>query len=678
MGLQVDASNACIPITSNLIATTPPLPSTVRGEPVRLDGQPGRINANNPILVYPSNRLVIVRFLSGETTDSNHKLKAFVYRGHTAQVTCAKFSPSGCYVASADIRGKLRVWSYDNEEHLCKLDLSSAMAGPIRDISWDGDSKRICIVGDGSKTDASSLCTRVIQFDTGVKNGDLAQHARNRASSCSFKPNRPMRIVTAGSEDSSCLFNAGPPFTRVLDGKPAEACHVRGAVHCVRYNNAGTVIASVGTDKSVCFYDGKTMELLNQMQNVHDGSIYSCSWSSNDELLLTCSADGTAKLISSNTFEVIHTWDVISLTTGKTLDVKQAIGGLQMGCAFIHGNIPVSVSLNGVITLLPMPNCSSSVSIDTIIPQTKCLVGHRSTISSLAIDYDRDTMYTSDSDGTICKWDINTATALENLQREHDSYDDTLMNKVHYGAIAGMTFVQGSLFSVGWDDKLRITKESCAIKEIVLGAQPITIVTGTNVVVISTVDGLIITQENATFSKIIPITYQALSLCVTPDDSMLFAGGDDCKIHIYKINGESIQEVNILTDCHTNPIHSLQLSNDGTKLASGDIRDVCIWDMTTYTPIIGRSRWCFHQQKITSLSWSNDDSVLASGSSDDSIYFWSVSKPLTRVHYPFSHRGGITEIKFLKKSERFILVSVGADGCVNQWDVTDNVLAKFR
>ena len=91
------------------------------------------------MLLYCSGRLVVVRDL-----DKEKKVQAFVYRGHAATVTAARFAPSGCYVASADARGKLRVWSYDNQEHLCKLDLT-ALSGPIRDISWDMDSKRVSL-----------------------------------------------------------------------------------------------------------------------------------------------------------------------------------------------------------------------------------------------------------------------------------------------------------------------------------------------------------------------------------------------------------------------------------------------------------------------------------------------------------------------------------------------------
>ena len=94
MGTQVDASNSCIPPTCNLTALTPPLPTATRGAPVYLDGKTGRINSDRPVIVYGSGRLVIVRELScdglgGVQQDKGGKnaVKAFVYRGHTAQVS---------------------------------------------------------------------------------------------------------------------------------------------------------------------------------------------------------------------------------------------------------------------------------------------------------------------------------------------------------------------------------------------------------------------------------------------------------------------------------------------------------------------------------------------------------------------------------------------------------------
>ena len=695
MGLSVDASNACIPPhpASKLTAQTPPLPKTERGIPLLVDGTGGRINSNRPLIVYPSGRLVVIRELSTSTSPStssdsnnnnNNKIKSFVYRGHTAQVTVAKFSPSGCYVASADTRGKLRVWSYDNEEHLCKLDLSSALSGPIRDLSWDFESKRLVVVGEGSPTDPSSVCAKVIQWDTGVKVGDLGQHARNKASTCAFKPNRPMRIVTGGSDDFKCILNKGPPFARVppVDNVPAEVVHARGSVHCVRYNKDGSLIASVGTDKSVAIYDGKTMELIKKMDQVHDGSIYSCSWSDDGVHLLTCSADGTVKMVNVVTYDVVQTWNVASYlssdSSSSSSSKRVPMGGMMMGCTFVHGNVPIAVAMNGRICILPKSGSNSGSEQEEIQNYT----GHQGPISGMAVDHTSDTMYTCDSLGVVVKWQASTITAIENVQRNsgtEEGFDDTVMNKIHSGAITGVATADSLVYSIGWDDNLRISSGNRMVKKLKLEAQPNAISTGSELTAILTVKGLQLVKNGELFSNLIALPYEASSICISSDDSTIYVGGLDNNIHVYQVNGDAIDESHTLRETHSQPVYALALSNDGTKLASADTRDICVWNVEDeYAPIIGRSRWCFHQQRINTLAWSNDDSILASGANDDSIYFWSLKKKTTRVHYPHCHRGGVTALKFLKNQSGMVLVSVGNDACVNQWDVTDDVLKKFR
>jgi len=291
-------------------------------------------------------------------------------------------------------------------------------------------------------------------------------------------------------------------------------------------------------------------------------------------------------------------------------------------------------------------------------------------------------MYTGDSNGVICQWDTN-GNAIGNVQRDastEEGFDNSIMNKVHSGAITGMVCANdGSLLSIGWDDKLRMTNELSSSGGTKLEAQPNAIYKGSELVVIMTVNGLLLMRENQISSDLITLPYEATSICVSIDDSTVYVGGRDNNIHVYAVNDNNLDEIHSMTGAHAQPVYSLSLSNDGNMLASADTRDVCLWNVAEkHEPIIGRSRWCFHQQKIISLAWSNDDSILASGGNDDSIYMWSLKKKTTRVHYSFAHRGGVSCLEFLKsRNDRMVLVSVGNDGCVNQWDITDDVVTKF-
>lgn len=48
-----------------------------------------------------------------------------------------------------DTSGKVRVWSWDNPEHMTKLE-TAVFSGDVKDLDWDSESKKIIAVGDGA------------------------------------------------------------------------------------------------------------------------------------------------------------------------------------------------------------------------------------------------------------------------------------------------------------------------------------------------------------------------------------------------------------------------------------------------------------------------------------------------------------------------------------------------
>ncbi|KAI2499296.1 hypothetical protein MHU86_15216 [Fragilaria crotonensis] len=622
----VDASNSCIPLTSPLAHLSPPLPTTTRGEPTVLDGNPGRLNSDRPIIVYGSGRLVVVREL-GEEGSSNNDNKTFVYRGHMATVTCARFSPSGCYVASADVRGKLRVWSWDNDEHLCKLDLN-VLTGPIRCIAWDFESKRICFAGE--RSDASSDCVRVIQWDTGVTCGELAQHSRGRASSCDLKPNRPMRLVTGGMDDSRVYCNAGPPFKRVTDGVPTESVHVKGAVNGLRYSA-----------------DGRWWFRWVQTR----------PWQS----------DGTAKLLSAEPLEVVHTWDVVEFL-GASRGESVPIGAMVVGCTFAKNDIPVVVTINGEISLLPKPPLFT-----TGLDAYQKLTGHVAPIAGMAIDNTRGLVYTADTDGVLCQYSLATG---EPIQRFSSQGSTDLLGKMHGEAtISCLTVVAGgSVLTAGWDDAVRIIDSEGQVVErsIAMPAQPNAMATGTQLTAVVTVGGLVLIQNGDAVSPLNVLGYNALSVCVSSDDSTIYVGGEDCQIHVYRVSSSfALDEVHIIEGAHLKPVHALSLSNDATKLASADVRDVCVWDLSkAYSPIISKSRWCF----LHPTHYQFGLVTRRQGPCEWWCRRFNLPVEFDKAHEAHSLRIfasrwsygiGVLSGETVKGCGQ--LISVGADSCVNQW-----------
>ena len=219
-----------------------------------------------------------------------------------------------------------------------------------------------------------------------------------------------MRLVTAGRDDSKCLLHAGPPFklVPVQDHVPCQTAHSsKGAVTCVRYNAAGTLVASVGADKSIAIYDGLTMRLLHQELAAHYGTIYDVAWSRDDVSLLTASADGTCKLwqVAAETgkLQELQVYKPAEVQLGALLESGKVapVGGQQTGCGFLsssggnNNNIPVSVGLNGQMTIF-----------EPGVPPT-VITGHYAPIAALAVDWRRNLFYTGDTDGILCnRWFI--------------------------------------------------------------------------------------------------------------------------------------------------------------------------------------------------------------------------------------------------------------------------------
>lgn len=486
----MDASNACIPPKSPLHSLFPPLPTTVRGEPCSLDSFCFN-DTGSMTLLYSNGRLLIAREISIE--GAKKKVKAFVYRGHMAQVSCARFSPSGAYVASCDVRGNLRVWSYDNEEHLCKLNLSRAIAGPIRDVSWDEKSKKICIVGD---TAPGMPCCRLIQWNTGVTCGDLRPHVRNRVSSCSIRnigskkvPYKYYCVVTGGGEDHKLILS-----TYSLPTTESNDSHSRGAVHCVRFSHDGEKVVSVGADKSICLFslsDDGHLILMKKEEEAHCASIYTCDFNSDGSLLLTSSADGTMKVWDVDSLKLLHNFNVLSqqLPFAEESDrnsFKTHVGGIQIGCKFVS-NIALSVGYNGKIATLNTEAGNSAKKLEFIL-------GHQAPIAAMSLHSESALLFTGDTDGKILSWNLNSGICNE-ITMPIDR-NTNLLNKVHSGTITSMAYVKdlNMLVSTGWDDVIRVSKATdhdhplkTDTTPIKLDFQPSMIACGKELIVILTV-----------------------------------------------------------------------------------------------------------------------------------------------------------------------------------------------
>ena len=293
-----------------------PLPPVERGKSLVLSGDPKGKN-----FVYCSGNSVVIRDIVNPSI-------ADIYTEHSTKATVAKYAPSGFYIASADKSGKVRIWDTINKEHILKYEYQP-FAGEIRDLAWDGESKRIVVCGEGRQNFAAAFL-----WDSGSKCGNFTGLSKV-VTSCDIKAQRPFRAI-CGSDDATTVFYHGVPFKFEKSLKE----HTR-FVNCVRYNAAGTHFATVSSDGRIFVYDGKTGDLIKQMGDpAHKGGIYSCSWNAEGTRLLTASGDKTAKIFDIETSSVVN-----DFVMGKE------VGDQQLGCLWQNEHL-LSVGLNGFINYL--------------------------------------------------------------------------------------------------------------------------------------------------------------------------------------------------------------------------------------------------------------------------------------------------------------------------------------
>lgn len=232
------------------------LPRTSRGVPIVLGPDPKGKN-----ILYVNGNSVIIRDLQNPGI-------ADVYTQHSTLTTCAKYSPSGFYIASGDQYGRLRIWDTTNKEHILKTEYQP-LGGAIKDISWSPDNQRMVVAGEGRDSYG-----RVFLVETGSSVGEIIGHSKP-INSVDYRQARPFRIVTA-SEDNQVNFYEGPPFKFSL----SEQDHTR-FVNAVRFSPDGTHFATGGADGKCFLYDGKTGTLKYEIgtPTAHSGGIYGVSYS---------------------------------------------------------------------------------------------------------------------------------------------------------------------------------------------------------------------------------------------------------------------------------------------------------------------------------------------------------------------------------------------------------------
>eukprot|EP00055_Hartaetosiga_balthica_P006605 m.21022 g.21022 ORF g.21022 m.21022 type:complete len:597 (-) comp5318_c0_seq1:184-1974(-) len=589
-----------------LLETYLPVPDCKRGKKFNINGDP-----KGKYILYPHNRIIVAREIEDPT-------KGFVFTQHVAETTVAKFAPSGFYIASADVTGRVLIWDTTQEEHAVKYEYRP-LGGAILDLQWSPDSKRLVVCGDGGE-----LFCHAFLWDSGSSVGKMIGHTKV-ANSIDFRMERPFRSVSSSDDGKVCFYH-GPPFK--LDHKSSNHGNF---VNGVRFSPNGTFFASVAADGKVFLYDGKTGETITELKDgekAHSRGIYGLSWSSCGTKFMTSSADASVKVWNAETKEL-----------ETTFQFDDNVDNHQLGCLW-QGDHMISVSLNGNINYLDLANPSTP---------SRVITGHSKAITAIATSVDGGVAYTSSYDGNVCKFDLSTGVA--------SSVTNAFSNSVLSMAM-GPDGVTATTIS---DEFAFIPTDGTSFGDhSSIDSTPKGVSTGGDVTVVACVKSLQIVGGSS-----LEIDYEANCCAVKSDGSEVAVGGEDKKIHIYSISGGSFTEKKTIDT--TGAVNTLQYSPDSQWLASGDSdRFVHVYSAQDYSHKM--DSWRTHTARINSLSWSPDSRNIASGALDSAVMIWDMSKEMKKIKILRAHTGfNVTSVAWISPNT---ILTGGQDAVLRVFEIT--------
>ena len=139
-------------------------------------------------------------------------------------------------------------------------------------------------------------------------------------------------------------------------------------------------------------------------------------------------------------------------------------------------------------------------------------------------------------------------------------------------------------------------------------------------------------SETDTGNDLTPIftkhTQKIVALTISPASEFIATGSSDWTIEVWKVGTEPLKGMDLgdplwILRGHAGTVTAVAFSPNGKILASGSVdQRVRLWDLTTGLHLHTFSN---HTSKISAVAFVRDD-MLASGSSDGTVFIWNLDK----------------------------------------------------
>lgn len=223
------------------------------------------------------------------------------YTGHSKAVKSVAFSPEGIHLLSGSADETVKYWHKDQQEALWTF---SGHNRSVDAVAFSPDGQFILSGGEEQRA-------RVL--DISGKEVHSMSDRRSVVTSLAFSPDGKMALT--GTEYN--LINEWDLSDKDAKAKPRSFEAYRSSIHSVAFSRDKENICVGNWDHAVLF-QGKNGETIQSFRG-HTDKITAIAFSSDEQWMLTGSADKTAKLWAVDSGELISTFSGHSLTLTSVL-----------------------------------------------------------------------------------------------------------------------------------------------------------------------------------------------------------------------------------------------------------------------------------------------------------------------------------------------------------------------
>jgi WD40 repeat protein len=555
-------------------------------------------------------------------------------QGHSDGVESLAFSPDGRILASGSLDDTVRLWNLTDPAH--PLPLGGPLTGHTDAVSSVAFSPDGRILASGSLDDTVRLWNLTDPAHPLPLGAPLTGHT-DAVRGVAFSPDGHT-VASAGADQTVQLWNLADPVNPV----PLDPISETGAVWSVAFSPDGRTLASGGADNAVLLWDFSDPAHPGAPVGQLDGSAKTTrTGPTNTVTSVVFSPDGHT-LASASTDQTVRLWDVS--------DPSQA------------------VSLGGPLT------------------------GHTNTVSGAAFSPDGRTLLSGSLDTTVRLWNL-----------------DTVLSSAPPGGSVQSVAVSPDgriLASAGADNTVRLWNLADPGHPRPLG-QPLTGHTDMVTCVAFSPDGHILASGSADHTvrlwnltdtaqatplgspPLIGHTAAVNSVAFSPDGHLLASGGEDDSIRLWDLtDAANTRTIGQPMLGRAGAVWGVAFSAHGRTLASGGTDGtVRLWDVTHPVdpvplgrPLTGRTGTgsTGPTNTVTSVAFSPDGRMLASGGLDSTVRLWEVTDPShpSPLGRPLiGHTGAVLTVAFGPDGQT--LASGSSDTTVRLWDVADSAQHPF-